>query len=60
MSNSGYISLAIICGVITAIIVGGIYYARGDNNMIPIGMSNYGKIQQCDFTPHFGGKKTNI
>ncbi len=58
-NNSGYISLAVVGGVIAAIIAGGMYYASGDNKMTPTGMSAYGQVHQGNFTPHFGGKKTH-
>lgn len=34
------------------------YYASGDNKMTPTGMSSYGQVNQGNFTPHFGGRKT--
>jgi hypothetical protein len=60
MSNtSGYIGLAVIGGVVAALIAGGMYYASGDNKLTPTGMSSYGQVHQGNFTPHFGGRKTH-
>ena len=59
MSNTtGYISLAVVGGVIAALIAGGMYYASSDNNLTPTGMGAYGQVHQGNYTPHFGGKKT--
>lgn len=58
-SNSGYIGIAIIGGVIAALIAGGMYYASGDTMLTPTSMRSYGEVSKGDFTPHFGGRKTN-
>ena len=56
--NMGYIGLAVVGGVMIALIAGGAYYASVDNKMTPTGMAAYGQVNQGNFTPHFGGRKT--
>jgi hypothetical protein len=56
--NIGYIGLAVVGGIMAALIAGGVYYASGDNKLTPTGMSAYGQVNQNNFTPHFGGRKT--
>jgi hypothetical protein len=56
MSNtSGYISLAVIGGVVAALIAGGAYYASDDNKLAPTGMSAYRSPGQN----YYGGRKTH-
>ncbi len=56
--NIGYIGLAVVGGIMAALIAGGVYYASGDNKLTPTGMSAYGQVNQNNFRPHFGGRKT--
>jgi hypothetical protein len=57
-NNIGYIGLALVGGIMVALIAGGAYYASGDNKLTPTGMSAYGQVNQGKFTAQFGGKKT--
>lgn len=50
--------MALVGGIMAAVIAGGMYYASGDNKLTPTGMPAYGQVHQGNFTPHFGGRKT--
>ncbi len=56
--NIGYIGLAVVGGIMVALIAGGAYYASGDNKLTPTGMAAYGQINQSNMKPYFGGRKT--
>jgi hypothetical protein len=56
--TTGYIGIALVGGVMAALIAGGMYYASGDNKLTPTGMASYGQVSQGNFTPHFGGGRT--
>lgn len=58
-STTDYVALAVVGGVIVALIGGGMYYASGDNKLTPTGMRAYGQVSPNNFTPHFGGRKTH-
>jgi hypothetical protein len=53
-NSSGYISLAIIGGLMAAVIAGGLYFASGDKNIpAPTGMRAYAQENQM----YFGGRR---
>ncbi len=56
MSNtSGFISLAVVGGVLVALIAGGVYYASGDNKIATTGLGSYRTPGQN----YYGGSKTH-
>lgn len=57
-NNIGYIGIALVGGIMVALIAGGAYFASGENKLTPTGLSAYGQLNQGNFTPQFGGRKS--
>ena len=57
--TTGYIALALVGGIMAALIAGGMYYASGDNKLAPTGMGAYGQVSQGNYTLQYGGRRTH-
>jgi len=56
-NNTGYLGLAIVGAVMTALIAGGVYYSQvTKNELVPTGMRSYSNIRQDNY---YGGRKTH-